>query len=209
MLFLDPDKPITTCISNTCDGCPAGKNVHCHFSLQDLLHFCLLAFPSLLIGGAGVLNGSGWWLLLWLIAVIGYFGFIEIRVMCSHCPHYAETGKSLKCWANYASPKIWQYRPGPMVFWEKFVFFLGLALIWATPLYFLISGIQLFLLFMYLLTSAGFLMTLKRFFCSQCMNFACPLNGVGEGKRKLFFACNPEVARAWGQNIDTPRENTI
>jgi hypothetical protein len=44
----------------------------------------------------------------------GCFGLLEIRVMCSHCPHYAEAGRLLKCWANYGSPKLWAYRPGPM-----------------------------------------------------------------------------------------------
>jgi hypothetical protein len=44
---------------------------------------------------------NGWMLIPWLILIIGYFGFVEIRVMRSHCPHYAEEGGSLKCWANY------------------------------------------------------------------------------------------------------------
>ena len=32
---------------------------------------------------------------------------------------------------------------------------------------------------------------------SKCMNFACPLNGVPESVRGLFFERNPPVARAW------------
>ena len=37
----------------------------------------------------------------------------------------AETGtKTLKCWANYGSPKLWKYRPGPMSLAEKTVFIL-------------------------------------------------------------------------------------
>ena len=205
MLFLDPEKPIATCIEEKCDNCQVSKHVHCHFSFKDLLHFFLLAFPSLLLGGAAILHIGGLWLIPWLIVIVGYFGFAEIRVMCSHCPHYAEEGKSLKCWANYGSPKIWKYRPGPMSFLEKCIFFLGLVLIWGMPLYFLVAGIQIFLLIVYLLTAAGFLMSLKRFFCSQCMNFACPLNGVDAEKRRLFFACNPDIARAWGQRADNPR----
>jgi len=81
---------------------------------------------TFLLGGAGIYHSGGWWLLPWLMTIIGFFGFVEIRVMCSDCPHYAEQGSSLKCWANYGSPKIWKYRPGPMAFWEKafFYFFL-------------------------------------------------------------------------------------
>ena len=62
--------------------------------------------------------------------------------------------------------------------------------------FFVVSG-RFFLLALYLLLVAGFFMTLKLFLCSQCMNFACPLNGVPEPARKLFFARNPIVARAW------------
>ena len=63
---------------------------------------------------------NGWWLIPWLIIIIGYFGFVEIRVMCS--------------------------------------------------------------------------------LCSQCMNFACPLNSVDLKIRRHFFERNPEVAEAWDNN---------
>jgi hypothetical protein len=78
---------------------------------------------------------NGWLLIPWLTMIIGYFGFIEIRVMCSHCPHYAESDSSLKCWANYGSPKIWKYRPEPMSFIEKAIFLGGFAIIWGYPLF--------------------------------------------------------------------------
>ena len=145
-------------------------------------------------------------LIPWLILIIGYFGFVEIRVMCSHCPHYAEEGSTLKCWANYGSPKIWKYRPGPMTYWEKVMFFVGFALVWGYPLVFLIYGFQLFLLSVYLITVAGFFMTLRTFLCSQCINFACPLNTVPDTIRGAFFNKNPGVARAWGvdgQNVQS------
>jgi hypothetical protein len=157
----------------------------------------LIVSPSFLLGGAGIYHEGGWWLIPWLIIIIGYFGFAEIRVMCSHCPHYAEEGTSLKCWANYGSPKIWKYRPGSMTFWEKGVFFTGLALVWGYPLVFLLSGPQWFLLTVYLLSVAGFFMTLRVFLCSQCMNFACPLNTVKQKVRMHFFERNPQIAEAW------------
>lgn len=52
MLFLDPSKPIATCVSETCNGCAVGETLHCHFSLRDLIHFLLIALPSFLVGGA-------------------------------------------------------------------------------------------------------------------------------------------------------------
>jgi hypothetical protein len=202
MLFLDPRKPIATCVSETCNGCPVDETLHCHFSLRDLIHFLLIALPSFLIGGAGIYHSNGWMLILWLIIIVGYFGFIEIRVMCSHCPHYAEPGSSLKCWANYGSPKIWKYRPGPMTLIEKIVFWGGFVVVWGYPLFFLIPGHQWFLLIVYTLTVAAFFMTLKTFLCSQCINFACPMNTVQDDVRRLFFERNPNVAKAWGIDIN-------
>jgi hypothetical protein len=197
MKFLDPNKPIATCVSETCDGCTVRKTLHCHFTSRDLMHFLLIAAPSFLSGGAGIYSLGAYGLIPWLIVIIGYFGFVEIRVMCSHCPHYAEEGSSLKCWANYGSPKIWKYRPGPMTYWEKVVFLGGFVIVWGYPLFFLIYGLQLLLLAVYLLTVAGFFTTLRMFLCSRCMNFACPLNRVEDEARVDFLKCNPEIAEAW------------
>jgi len=201
MEFLDPNKSISTCISEKCDSCPVSKALHCHFTLRDLIHFYLIVSPSFLLGGAGIYRVGGWWLTPWLIIIIGFFGFVEICVLCSHCPHYAEEGSSLKCWANYGSLKIWKYRPGPMTYLEKVIFFVGFALVWGYPLIFLIADFQLFLLMVYLLTVAGFFMTLRTFLCSQCMNFACPLNSVVNEVRRDFFERNPKVAKAWDIDI--------
>lgn len=142
--------------------------------------------------------------------MIAFFGFIEIRVMCSHCPHYAESPTSLKCWANYGSPKLWQYRPGPMSLVEKAVFFIGFAIVWGYPALLLMTGKQLFLLLVYSMTTTGFFLTLIKFMCCQCMNFACPLNGVDEETRGAFFDKNPLVAQAWAKpgdkKTDHPKE---
>ncbi len=199
MMFLDSKKTITTCDSDSCKDCSVKDNIHCHFSLKDLVYFLLLAFPPFLLGGAGIYHTNGWLLVPWLIFVVAFFGFIEIRVMCSHCPHYAEATTSLKCWANYGSPKLWKYRPGPMNILEKIVFFGGFIIVWGYPLGFLIFGKQFFLLIVYSMTTAGFFMTLINFMCSKCMNFACPLNRVDEKVRNQFFDKNLSVKKAWGK----------
>lgn len=195
--FLDPKKPIATCASETCDQCFVRDDLHCHFTLKDLFHFFIIASPSFLLGGAGIYLTSRWMLILWLILILSFFGFVEIRVMCSHCPHYAEETNSLKCWANYGSPKIWKYRPGPMTFVEKVIFFFGFALIWGYPLFFLIPNFKIVLLISYLLAIGGFFGTLGTAFCSQCINFACPLNTVKMEIRKRFFERNPDLAKSW------------
>jgi hypothetical protein len=151
----------------------------------------------LLVGGAGIL-AAGWVpLVAWIGIIISFFGFIEIRVMCSHCPHYAEEGSTLKCWANYGAPKLWKYRPRPMSTAENVVFFAGLAAVFGYPLGSFVAGGRWFLLVLYLLVTTGFAVSLKRFLCSQCMNFACPLNGVPEPVRQLFWARHPLIREAW------------
>ncbi len=200
MAFLDPTKPIATCEASECISCPVSKEVHCHFRPKELAHFLLICLPGFIIGGAGVLAFGIWPLAFWIAIIIGFFGFLEIRVMCSHCPHYAEDGTTLGCWANHGSPKLWKYRPGPMSAIENMTFFGGLAVVWCYPLPFLWIGELWFLLALYFLTNAAFFATLKLFLCSQCMNFACPLNSVGESTRDQFFQRNPSVAEHWGKH---------
>jgi hypothetical protein len=195
--FLDSTKPIATCTAESCVDCPAGRVVHCHFRARELAHFLLNVLPAFVIGGAGIVRLSWWWLPPWAAIAVGYFGLLEIRVMCSHCPHYAEPGRSLQCWANYGSPKLWAYRPGPMSGMETFWFYAGLSGVVGYPLAFLLVGGQWLLLVLYALTIAAAGTTLKMAFCSQCMNFACPLNEVKEDGRGAFFERNPTIAQAW------------
>ncbi|MDJ0622431.1 MAG: hypothetical protein QNJ17_05670 [Desulfocapsaceae bacterium] len=197
MMSLEPKKPIATCESDSCNDCTVKSDLHCHFSLKDWLLFLIIAIPPFLIGGKGISNIDSILLLPWILFVVVYFGFIEIRVMCSHCPHYAEASTSLQCWANYGSPKLWKYRPGPMSVMEKIVFLGGFVIVWGYPLISLLLSTQIFLLIIYSMTTTSFFLILLKFMCSRCMNFACPLNQVDEQIRDRFFSKNPRVAEAW------------
>ena len=197
MQFIDSSTPIATCEASTCTGCHAAESIQCHFGPGDLFHFYLICLPSFLVGGAGILSVGLVPVVIWIAIVISFFGFIEIRVMCSHCPHYAEEGSTLKCGANYGSPKLWKYRPGPMSTTENVVFFIGLAAVFGYPLgFFVVSG-EWFLLTLYFLLNAMFFVTLRKFLCSRCMNFACPVNVVPDPVRELFWKRNPRVEKAW------------
>jgi hypothetical protein len=205
-LFLDSNQPLSTCSLADCTGCPLQHQLQCHFSGRELLRFFGIAFPPFILGGIGIVRMNTWMLLPWVGLVIAYFGFVEIRVMCSHCPHYAEPGiKSLQCWANYGSPKLWKFRPGPMTKSENIVFFTGLVLIGIYPLAFLLLGAQWILLVFFILTVTGMALLMGRLMCSRCMNFACPFNSVEKTLRETFFAHNPIVGQAW-QGKGTNRE---
>ena len=197
MPFLDSSLPIATCSASACTECPAADGVHCHFRPAEHVHFLLISLPTFLVGGAAVLS-AGWIpLAVWVAVIIGFFGLVEIRVLCSHCPHYAEEGSTLKCWANHGSPKLWRYRPGPMSTAEKTVLLAGFGVVWGYPLAFFVLGGLWFQLGLFVLLTTGFFVTLKRMLCSKCMNFACPLNGVPDVVRGAFWERNPTVAEAW------------
>jgi hypothetical protein len=191
-MFLDPERPLTTCTPRACSECPARAVVHCHFQARDLVRFLAVALPLFLVGGAGIWRVGTAWLVGWLAACLGFFGLVEIRVLCSHCPHYAEPGRILRCWANYGSPKLWRYRPGPLSRAERTVFLSGLMLVFGLPLPFMLAGGQRFLLLLYSLAGAGLWITMQRTMCSVCMNFACPFNRVGEVGRQTFWKTNPQ-----------------
>lgn len=196
-MFLDPRQPLSTCTAESCDGCLVARDVQCHFRARDLVAFLFAALPCFVVGGVGIYQIGSGWLGLWVFLIFGYFGFVEIRVMCSHCPHYAERGRTLQCWANYGAPRLWKFRPGPMSGAERAIFESGMFVVMAYPLLFLLAGSEWFLLILYVLTAGSFFVTLNRSFCSRCMNFACSFNGVDSKTRAEFFKRNPTIARAW------------
>jgi hypothetical protein len=197
-LFLDPTLPLSTCTAEDCQGCSVKNGLHCHFNGRQLGRFLAIALPPFITAGIGIVGVNAWLLLPWIGMAVSYFGFIEIRVMCSHCPHYAEPGiKSLKCWANYGSPKLWKYRPGPMTVGENIVFFAGLVLITGYPLGLLLYSSQWILLVLFTLLVVVMGMAMSRLMCAKCINFACPLNRVDPAVRSLFLAQNPRIDEAW------------
>jgi len=190
-MFIDPRKPLETCDFKDCDVCTVRSAVHCHFHAPDLMRFFAMFLPAAILGVIGVVR-TGWLHLLPMAGIfIGYFGFLEIRVMCSHCPHYADEGNHLRCWANYGSPKLWRYRPGPMSGWEKFWFLAGMAAVFAYPAVWMVVSSQWLVFGGYVLSVAGFFYGLRRWYCSQCINFACPFNHVPEAVRVVFRKKNP------------------
>ncbi len=160
--------------------------------------FLVMAAPVFLLGGYFIYQLERWLLIPWVLFIVSYFGFIEIRVMCSHCPHYGEPElRTLKCWANYGSPKLWKYRPGAMSFLEKAVFHAGFIIIFGAPIAVAIFQERYILSGIYIVTTGAWKWGLKMLYCSRCINFACPFNGVDTEVRNRFFVKNPVVAREW------------
>ena len=196
--FLDPKRPLETCQEQSCDNCNVKKEIHCHFNSNQAKKFLLSVVPAMMVGLIGIYMYNPLLIIIWLVICFLYFGLIEIRVMCSHCPHYAETEtKTLKCWANYGSPKLWKYRPGPMSTLEKIVFILGGLLIAVYPLLLIILSQNYPILVVYLILIVVCFYYMRTYMCNQCINFACPANRVDKKVREKFFQHNPQIRDAW------------
>lgn len=191
-VFLDPSKTLSTCIAEKCEGCDVSTKLVCHFSGKQLLLFITLALPLFIIGGVVIMLKDALWLIGFIVLFIAFFTVVEIRVICSHCPHYAEDGRTLKCWANHGSPKLWKYRPSQMRLWEKIVFLGGFLILVLYPVPFFVLGGFYWLLAIYALLLVVFALVLRTLFCTRCINFACPLNRVDEETRNIFRKKNPD-----------------
>ena len=199
--FQDPNKPIEGCTLTNCSECSLKTQLDCHFNLQELIEFYLIIIPIFALGGYLLFTLSLFWLFAWMAYMVLFFGFIEIRVMCSHCPHYGQKdGAVLKCWANYGAPKLWKYRPGPMNAMEKTVFISGFIILFSSPLIAAICTESYVLLAMYLTLVFLWKFMLKRIYCSHCNNFACPFNNTSIKVKKQFLEQNPNIAKFWRKN---------
>lgn len=197
-LFLNPKKTLHTCNDNSCDGCEVSDKLVCHFNGKQLTSFFLLNIPLFLSAGYIISIQNPFLLIPWVIFIFFYFGLIEIRVMCSHCPHYAEPEtKSLKCWANYGCPKLWKYNPGPMSITEKIIFILGLMIIFLPPVFILWIQKKYLFLLIYIVLLIAWKILLRIFYCKKCINFACPFNSVNNNVKDKFFNKNIIVKQAW------------
>jgi hypothetical protein len=161
----------------------------------------------------GVLTAMWWptWI-FGLAAAVMWLGGLEIRILCSHCPFYADEGPVLKCQALAGSPKLWRYRPGPLSGLEKVVLlgmFTFLVLfpisvqaygVWAAAARSLGTFAVVGMVGVTLgttLAALQFTYILVHDFCSSCVNFACPLNRSPKTVVYAFLRKNPVELEAW------------
>lgn len=203
MKFFNPNQPIATCKSESCDDCSLSGNLDCHASATDLMRLLLMMSPAMLIGGSGVYQFKAGMLIPWLVILLGYIGIVELRLIGAYILPGEKKRVALKSLPRLSLLKIWNYRFGSMTLRKNRVFFIGSAFAWGYPIYFLISGDQLFLLLVYLLAATSFVVTMRSFLCSRCTDFSCPLNSVDDYVRSDFYECNPSVAKLWARNPHT------
>jgi hypothetical protein len=203
-----------------CENCLNANILHCKWDRKVLIAFYAIGFPPLIFSilgmvMVGVLTGIWWTLISYAVILILFFGVFEIRILCSHCPYYAEESTVLHCLANHGMPKLWRYHPEPMNSFERMslivcfliIFFLfPLAVqgygIWILTVHYAQYGIVALLgltgvALATLLTGVTIFAILRRFYCCRCVNFSCPLNIVPKEAVDEFLRKNPVMREAW------------
>jgi len=186
-----------------CKNCIVAGRLKCRYNSGDLYHFMGIFWTFAIPAFIGMmLGGYGWYLIGWIgfMVIFIYFPGWEIRILCSHCPYYAEKGRVLHCIANYGSPKVWKYHPEPMSRPEKAQLIIGFITLVGYPFPFLILGRQYILGFLALWGGAIFFWTLRKYTCSKCVNFSCPLNQVPKEVIDEYLERNPVMRKAWEEN---------
>lgn len=186
-------KPITEC-----EDCSLREDLMCRFESRDLVHFLMLLLPFAVTVIAGTIRARYGMLLFWWLAYSIFFFFVwEARVLCRHCPMWAEESRVLHCHANSGVVEIWKYEPGPMSKSEQVQFLLG-GLIWfAFPFVFLLIGREYLLIFIGLASAVSGIYSLWRSVCSRCINFSCPLNNLRKEYVDAYLRRNPAIRAAW------------
>lgn len=184
-----------------CEECPVRDKLMCEGSLLDT---ALLAAPVALLffpAVAGMLRAGRVKPILFYAAVGAFFLAVwEKRLLCSHCPYYAQEGKRLRCYSHYGYLKVGRYRPAPMSRAERTGWLAFLAFLAGFPIPFLTLGRQFPLLF---LSSLGIVLSALVMVgrnCPKCVNFSCPLNRVPDDVREEFFNRNETMRKAWEEN---------
>ncbi len=212
-------KPCTWNDDSDCSSCPNQETLHCKWDRTILMGFQCIAWPFLVVGIfglvlTGLVSGVWWPLISYVSFLIVFLTVFEIRILCSHCPFYAEEGATLRCLANHGMPKLWRYRPGPMAPWEKTALKICFSFYGLFPLagqaygaWFVAARYSAFGLVALmgvigialgtLVTMMSFFWLLKNFYCAKCVNFSCPLNTVPKNAVDDFLRRSPGMRDAW------------
>ncbi|MBN2083942.1 MAG: hypothetical protein JW748_01870 [Anaerolineales bacterium] len=192
------EPPCTAPSRPACKDCTIPGRLMCRFDQSDMLHFFMLTLPLLVTGIGGVIAaGYGWFLLGWLAYAVFFFFVWEARVLCSHCPYWAEENRVLHCHANYGVIKIWKYHPQPMSRAEQIQFAVGAIALALYPLVFLLLGREYLLAAVFLVSCVSWGYLLRRHVCIRCVNFSCPMNAVPKTSVDAYLRQHPVVRSAW------------
>ena len=155
-----------------------------HHTFLDFLYWNLVFSVPFITACIAIARNSIVWLIAYVICFILLFAVI-IRFYCTHCPHYKQGSKTLKCMFFWGIPKYFKARPGPLAILDKTVTLITAIIILSLPVYWL--WLQPGLLVIYILSCGVGATTLRRYECRRCVYFECPSNCVPEDLRSSNF----------------------
>jgi hypothetical protein len=180
-----------------------------------LYFLALFLTPAIAVIAGMMRGGVGWYLVGWVGFMLFFFFVWEARVLCSHCPFWAEDTRVLHCLANHGSYKLWRYHPEPLNRLEKAMMYVLLATvffvfplaihgygIWHLAASYAETGLVALMGMIgvaaaTLIFGVAFVITLKTFFCPKCVNFSCPLNTVPKPVVDAYLKKNDVMREAW------------
>lgn len=210
---LDENADCVSCDLDAHLSCRWNKNTLGLFMGIGISPFMITLFGFVVLG---LMKLSWWWLIGYVLYFIVFFGILEARFLCSHCPFYARGGKTLKCLGNNGNYKFWKYHPEPINGFEKFLMIfvivlmtflfipligLGYGIYYIAAHYSMFGLIPLMLMiglcFAAFVSGIGFIIALKKGFCSRCINFSCGLNTVPKEYVDAYLRKNNVMREAW------------
>ena len=185
-----------------CDGCGLNGRLHCHLDKKYAIMFGIPFFAFAVAALSGIIMVGFPANVITLAAWFGYMIFFfvawEPRMLCSHCPFYAEGNtNTLHCSINYGFRKTAKYNPYPLTRSEKAQFVIGANIMLAIPLIVLAWGQQWLALVFSIAGIVTWYIVLQTKICVDCVNFSCPFNKVDKETRDAFLKRNPVMLDAW------------
>ena len=139
----------------------------------DIIYWIMVASVPFITACLSIGSISVGWLIFYLIFSVLLIGAI-FRYFCTHCPHYTQDGKTLKCMFFWWMPKFFKPQPGSLSKIDKTVSILSPIVLAVLPVYWLL--LQPAFLVIYLLSIGVLAATMRRYECSRCVYSQCPSN---------------------------------
>lgn len=187
-----------------CRNCALHKRLFCRPKIKYLFYFGTPLFigiiPIILIVlfASIILAFKLIFFISWLIYAIFFFNVWETKILCNHCPYFAnESQRVLHCVIDKGKYKAGKYDPGPLSLSEKIQLSIGGVLLMAFPIPFLVIWQLYVALLFYVIALILWIIVVQTKVCTDCINFACPLNRVPKEIMKQFMMKNPIIKKAW------------
>ncbi len=160
---------------------PAEKNLKTAHGFKDAVFYNLLFATCYFTALYAIYRHSVTWLVLYVILSF-FVGLAVIKFFCAYCPHYRNSGKTVKCMFFWHMPKMISAREGKPDSKDKLITAAAFAVFFLAPVYWLVMSPGL--LVIYILSASALLVGIRNYECRRCIYFGCPANNVpGEVRR--------------------------